>query len=212
LVLLLFSVLSGRNAICIKPIIEISFENLSKGESLFCHKTSAGSEPVYYFRFRVKNIGKSQVKKCEVVLENLWKPNQEGKPKKFPRFVPENLNTVPDFVGKQQYIDLNPLRDFYLDIGCIYRNDPGKNCQDVPDYREGGRPFRLTALYYFNRQPNCLAPCKGKKYFLQYGLYSENAGHQKVCFSISWTGDWRDDPKDMSNEIIIEQVACPNDT
>lgn len=194
------------------PKLEIFFENLSRGESKFCHKTTFGnSEPVYYFRFQVKNTGKSQAKECEVVLENLWVPGSTGNPEKFQRFLPENLNTVPDFVGKEQFIDLNPRRSFYCDIGHISRDNHGKNCQDIPGYSGDERRFWLDLLHYYNFQPSCLVPRNGEKYFMQYGLYSENAGYQKVCFSLSWSGNWPINSEDMYREIVIERVNCPND-
>ena len=44
-----------------------------------CHKTKFNNnEPVYYFRFRVTNLGKSQAKKCEAVIESLHKENSAG--------------------------------------------------------------------------------------------------------------------------------------
>ena len=184
------------------PKLEIFFENLSRGESEFCHKTKFGNdEPVYYFRFKVKNNGESQAKECEVVLENLWEPDPAGNPKKFQRFLPENLNMVPDFMGRVQFINLNPTRSFYCNIGHILERHP-----------EGERYFWFDLLYSYNSQPKYLEPIKGKKYFMQYGVYSENAGSQKVCFSLSWTGNWQDGPDDMSEEIVIERVLnCPND-
>jgi hypothetical protein len=47
---------------------------------------------------------------------------------------------------------------------------------------------------------------------MQYGVYSENAGSQKVCFSLSWTGNWHDEPDGISKEIVIDRVLnCPID-
>jgi len=72
---------------CFAPHLQIEFE-LNPPD---CHKTRFGNnEPVYYFRFRVINTGKSQAKRCEAVIEELYKADAAGTFQKV-KYSPINL-------------------------------------------------------------------------------------------------------------------------
>lgn len=202
-----------------KPKLEILFEL----DAPFCDKTEwrfpldrnaevqRRPEPVYYFRLRIKNEkGRSPAKKCEVVLENLWIYNN-GVPKKFQNFSPVNLVWVAGLVGeKQQYIDINPGRGYFCDIGHIssrqYQGETERysaiDASGYPSCTANHLRFMLDLLQVFNSQSNYL--CPGRRYILEIGLHSENADYQRAFFEISWSGDWRDDPENMFKKEIID--------
>lgn len=208
------------------PKLEILFEL----DAPFCHKTEwrfppdpktgarRGPEPVYYFRLRVKNKeGRLPAKKCEVVLENLWIYNNDI-PAIIQNFSPVNLVWVAGLVGgpRLQYIDINPGRGYFCDIGHIssmqYQNDIERySAIDAPGYPSctaSHLRFMLDLLQVFNSQSNYL--CPGRRYILEIGLHSENADHQRAFFEISWSGNWRDDPGNMfEREIDIKPTEMP---
>ena len=187
-------------------------------DSPFCHKTTfefkdepRTPEPVYYFRLRINNEGRSLAKKCEMVLENLWIYEENGIPKKFKNFSSVNLLWVTGFIDPpKQYIDINPQRGYFCSIGHIssmqYQGDiEWKSFKDAPGYPSCTRSrshFLLDLLQVFNSQSNYL--CPEKKYILEMGLYSENAANQKVFFEILYSGHWRDNQEEMFKKEIID--------
>lgn len=193
----------------------------------FCHRTilrntnesPVRKEPVYFFRFKVENIGKSQARKCEVVLENLWIYDSSNNPKKYPNFSPVNLNMIPAFLGTQFLMDLNPKRFFYCDIGHIasekYQREIESQDQKrpfidtIPNYSGNDLRFVLDSPIFFYSQPNCLIP---GTYVLQFGIYSENAAYKEAFLSISWSGKWQEQNEDMFREIVIAKTDRPIET
>ena len=97
------------------PKIKISF-NLCPPD---CHKTwlkgQGFNEPVYYFRFKVTNEGKSQARKCEAVIEELYKADVAGNFHQI-EYSPVNLKWGS---GYDLYVDINPLRSYYCDLFYI---------------------------------------------------------------------------------------------
>jgi hypothetical protein len=185
------------------PKLEISFNDAPP----YCHKTMyEGGQPVYYFRLLIKNIGKSKARNCEVILEKIWTYENET-PKEFPNFSPVNLIWVAGLVGtKVQYIEINPNRSVFCDIGHIasrqyQRTVELTNFIYLPGARRNHLCFLLEFLQVFNAQPNCLHP---GKYILDIGIYSENAKYQKARFEISWSGEWKDSENEMFREINIQ--------
>jgi hypothetical protein len=192
----------------------------------FCHKTVwlwvedkvNRSEPVYYFRLRIKNDGKSIAKKCEIVLENLWVYDSENNRKKIHNFSPINLIWVTSAGKRRQYIDINPERGYFCDLGHI----SSKKYQMIKEMNSfidaDGYPvcmrddlrFKLDLFQNFNSQSNYL--CPKIRYVLEIGLYSGNAHYKNVFFEISFSGKWEDDQDLMFRDetIYIKEVSNPS--
>lgn len=198
---------------------------LFKLEPPYCYKTELREKknqlhktvPVYQFLLRIENEGKSQAKKCEVLLENMWIYDAAGNPKKLENFRSLNLSIFPDFMGIVYLTDLNPKRSSDYIIGHITPSDFQNEIESkekplidvIPDYNGNDLRFLFDMSVYLYSQPNCLIP---GKYMLQFGIYSENAGYQKTLFDISWTGRWQDRIEDMFREIVITQKQDPFDS
>src|ERR1700757_3205726 len=100
------------------PDLTIEFEEKPPD----CHKTKfQNNEPVYYFRFRVTNVGKSQARRCEAVVERLLKEDSAGNYQPI-KYTPINLIWGSSY---GEYVDINPDRTFHCDLLHI----PSANCQ-----------------------------------------------------------------------------------
>ncbi len=158
--------------------------------------TQISFEPVYYFRLKIDNTeGKSQARKCEVVLEKI-SVVEDAIESEVPNFPPGNLIWVGT---KEQYIDINPRRSVFCDIGHIASRQYQLTEEldqrvSLPGYRRDDLCFMLELLHHFKAQPNCLH--RGK-YILDIGVYSENAAYQKARFEISWSGEWKNSETEM---------------
>jgi len=202
------------------PKIEIKFQLLPP----FCHQTrwrtrtppppfpqpkTEIDEPVYYFRFLVINEGKSRANNCEICLENLWIYDVSQTPRLHPNF--STVNMAWSGNQKNQFVNINPGRKMYGDIGHISSKDYQEQYEkkDFIDVREDSGEslrFKFELPRYFHSQPNCLT---AGRYIIQVGFYSENAKNQKVYFDISWTGKWRDKDDEMFKEIVIKPTSKP---
>lgn len=222
-ILIVTSLFLGACALFVPYLSEILKRNLFapklkilfKLEPPYCRQTDYRSlvnsfkEPVYYFRFQVLNIGKTQAKLCEVVLENLWIYNAANKPQLYKNFSPVNMI----WVGiSDQFININPNRRVFCDIGHISSPNYQKEKEyrkfiDLPGYTGNDLRFVLELHRIFYSQPNSLAP---GRYLLQFGLYSENAGYKKEFFDISWSGKWKDREEQMFREIVITNIKNPD--
>ncbi|HOO53221.1 MAG TPA: hypothetical protein PLX30_03200 [Methanothrix sp.] len=194
------------------PKLEIAFE-LSPP---FCHKTIEYTSVrswrhVFYFRFGVVNKGKSQAKKCEVVLEDFWNCNEADKPIKYKNISAVNMNwskTKNTFPHHDEFIDINPNLTCYCNLCHV--NGPVYDDINEMIYQEYRRlegkddvvPFVLDANEILFSQQNSFPP---GKYEIQLGLYSENAGHQKICFEISWSGKWQENEWEVFKEMVIRR-------
>ena len=162
-------------------------------------------ESVYYFRLGIDNIGKSQAKKCEVVLEKIWIIENEIS-REITNFSPGNLTWVG--AKELQYIDINPQRSVFCDIGHIASRQyqmTRELLQRVPlsGNRRNDLCFMLELRDHFNAQPDCLH--RGN-YILDIGIFSENADYKKTRLKISWSGEWKDSETEMFKEIDIKQI------
>lgn len=202
------------------PKLKIQF----KLATPFCHKTKKRyspdpsvnpplwrEEPVYNFRFWVKNEGKSSARKCEAVLENIY-ICENSNPKKLENFSPVNLIWTTGISEQRppQYIDINPERGYFCNIGHI----SSRQCQEEIERRDfidaPGFPscatsdlrLKLDLIQVFYSQSNCLGP--GIRYALEIGIHSENMSYQKVFFYILWSGGWEDKPEEMFKKEIID--------
>jgi len=180
-----------------KPRLEILF----KLEPPYCHKTGMGNDkiPVYYFRFIVKNIGKTQAEDCEVFLESI-KRKVNGEFIFYKNFTPVNLKwsgiresfkrTI--FQGKEMYCDLGkimPHAEYYL---SQYVNvTPEEQLQNK-------FVFELPETYY--SQWDCLLV---GEYIITVSVYSKNTNKITRDFRLSWTGVWRDEDTEMFKELNI---------
>lgn len=200
-------------------LVQPDLRVLYKHSPPFGHRTSWRSsvnpdleEPVYYFRFQVKNEGQSQARRCEAVLEELWIYDAGENPNKYPNFAPVNLTWVE--VGNHS-IDISPKRGVYCGIGRVSSSsyqlreerDP-RRFVDIP-----GRSISETDLrfvfeqdrVYFS-QPNCVS---SGKYAIKVSIYSENAAYREVFFKIAWSGTWQDSEQEMLREIVITPIKRP---
>lgn len=166
----------------------------------------SSDEPLYSFRFRVLNIGKTQARKCEVVLEQLSQADAAGHFKPIDHFSHTNIiwgSMMSDFV------DINPKRKYFCDLIAI----PSLNDQkrmlaqgQLVNLTESS-PFDLGIILnhkgVFYSQPNRLPP---GKYTLEVSVYSENCKTLTRSFVISWSGNWKDTEVNMFKEIVIEFI------
>ena len=169
-----------------------------------CHQTQWNEggmiTPVYYFRFLVENIGKSQAEACEVFLEKIFKENSAGEMIEDKNFTPVNLK----WSGARDPIErtIQPGKEMYCDLGRIHH--PNYNYQSVykniskKDQSLSKFVFELIEGYY--SQWDCLIP---GKYKIVASVYSKNTDKVSRQFSLSWTGKWEDDEENMFNELVI---------
>jgi len=176
-------------------------------EPPFSHKTfvrEPGGEPVFYFRFGVTNEGQSQARLCEAVLEDMWLYDAAGKPDKLPNFSPVNL--CWSFMHDKPFVDINPHRRFFCDIGhvasaAVQRVELQR--VDIPGRHDNPLRFRLDVRLSPFAQANCFVP---GKYGIKVSLYSENASSQDVYFIITWSGKWQDTEREMFHELVVQRV------
>jgi hypothetical protein len=207
------------------PKVLVTFEEASP----YCHKTFWRSqqqpdlnEPVYYFKFRVENIGYSQVKRCEAVLEELWIYNSADRPEKLSGFVGVNLkwaDVTQILVTSESssvplpslYVDINPRRLMFCNIGHLsslkwQKESEASIFHDIPGTHKAKSRFLFEQLVHPHSQPNCLVP---GKYAIKITLYSENAPVQEEYFQIAWSGNWQANETDMFRELTIARIPKP---
>lgn len=170
-----------------------------------CHQTQWNEggikSPVYYFRFLVKNIGKSQAEACEVFLEKIFKENSAREMIEDKNFTPVNLK----WSGVRNPIEriIQQDKEMYCDLGRIHH--PNHNYQSVYkniSKKEQGLNkfvFELSESRHYS-QWDCLIP---GRYKIVVSVYSKNAKKTTRQFSLSWTGKWEDDESNMFNELAI---------
>lgn len=157
---------------------------------------------VYYFKFEVKNEGKSQAKLCEAVLEDLCLFDNSGRPVREENFSPVNLTWSEPY--KSQFVDINPNRVVSCDIGHI--NQPGYEKEKSVYYKYYPNEDDKKNKFFFDIKPklhaqrDCVAPGTVK---IKIGIYADNALKREKEFEIKWSGKWKDKEKDMLREIVI---------
>lgn len=182
------------------PKLKIQF----KLEPPDCHQTQmigpTINYPVYYFRFIVANIGKTQAEDCEVFLEKIYKENSAEAMIEIDNFTPINLkwSGVRDPFKRL----IQPGKEMYCDIGRIQHPDHPfysvyRNISEI-DKEVNKFIFELPERYY--SQWDCLTP---GRYKLIISVYSKNAEKTTKSFGLSWTGRWENNEKDMFNELVI---------
>lgn len=192
------------------PKLIIQFEE----KPPWCHKTKLVAKignnslewPVFYFRFQVKNIGDSQAKKCEAVIEKISIEDASGKFIELANYSPVNL-VWGSSNGERETVEINPGRQIFCDLLNIpwneYQELLQKNGQiiDLEEADKSDLGILLCVKTVFFAQPNRLLP---GRYKIEVAIYSENARIFKKTFTISWTGKWKDTELNMFKEIVIE--------
>ena len=101
------------------PDIRVAFRQeppLCRLSSWRFPKSPSREEPVYAFHREIENKGKSQARRVEVVLEEIWVYDAAGKPRKFKDFLSVNLRCGGPGT---RFVDLNPRRKILWNLGHI---------------------------------------------------------------------------------------------
>jgi hypothetical protein len=181
-----------------RPKLQILFKLEPPG----CHKTGMGKNktPVYYFRFIVKNCGKTQAEDCEVFLEKIMKKDETGKYNLYKNFTPVNLKWSG--IREPFKRTLYSSKKMYCDLGKVIHPTRIYKSQYVNVTAEEQSLnkfiFELPEVYY--SQWDCLMP---GEYMLTISVYSKNAKRVTRKFNLTWSGNWKDEDKDMFKELII---------
>jgi hypothetical protein len=165
------------------------------------------NEPVHYYRIQVVNNGKSQARKCEVVLEEFWIYDASGKPHRVEKFTTVYL----PIEGGTPTLDINPNRKVFCAIGHIsspkyQKGDEKGKFIDIPGNIKKTNRFLFDLNLYPFGQPNCIV---AGKYLIKVSIYSENAAHIQRYYSISWSGRWQENENEMLRELVIQKVTSP---
>lgn len=145
---------------------------------------------VYYFRFEVQNFGRSQARRCEALIEELWVPTDQGGLRRLPNYSPTAMKWG---AGYDYYVDINPTRTYYCDFISVPEDRAQKAMAGLYVSLE---PFPKEALGMvisgtipFYSQPNRLPP---GKYRFKVAIFSENADTVRSSIDIDWRGEWHD--------------------
>lgn len=189
-----------------RPQIRVNFENAPPFSHKTTHKPKGVTEPapVYYFRLQIENFGKATARQLEVTLENVWIFNSADKPVQLKNFSPVNL--IWSIGNSNGYINLNPQRKQYVDIGHIWKKEFENQYEDtiidLPEYEGDESRFFFELIRAYRVQPNCLPP---GKYKFEIKVYSENIEPIIKRFDLAWSGEWKDNELNMFKEICIEK-------
>jgi hypothetical protein len=182
-----------------------------------CHKTELEHmfgtfhrvrDPVFIYRIQVGNSGRTQARRCEVVVEGLEAADAAGQ---FRAYV---WNTPVSLVwgsGYADFVDINPGRKFYCDLLSV----PSESYQKAKVQTIGGwvdppglAPFPLgvilTLRAAFFSQPDRLPP---GRYRLHLAIYAENADTIRPALTLAWSGEWRDDEDSFFRECVVGVAA-----
>lgn len=185
-----------------RPLLHIKF-NLAPPD---CHLTQMKGEnisfPVYYFRFLVENVGKAQAEECEVVLEKIFKQNDQGDFIKYKNYTPVTLKWTGSRDPYERTIQAK--RGIYCDLGRVHH--PNHSYQSIyvniteKEKRANKFAIELAPHEYYYSQWDSLTP---GKYQLVVSVYSKNAKRITRKFNLTWSGNWEAEDKDMFKELVI---------
>jgi len=170
----------------------------------FCHKTQmrgmGTNFPVYYFRFKIVNIGKVQADQCEVVIENIWKRNETKRLKEFIGFSPVWLKWSG--TKNTRYLIIQPDREVFCDMGRIHHPDHEIESvyRNITEEEKEQNKFFFEWPERFYSQWDCLLAGENR---IKIAVYSKNAKRISKKFNIIWTGTWKDQESEMLNELVI---------
>lgn len=154
----------------------------------------------YYFRLIVTNDGHTQARRCEMVLEELWRANAAGGLERLPQFGPIGLLWGS---GYQDFVDINPSRVFFCDFLTIPDAEAQSTFDMFGEYidfaEQAATPLGLVlctrAAFY--SQPNRLP---AGAYRMRLALFSENADPVRVSAEVDWSGQWQNTDTAMIEE------------
>ena len=164
--------------------------------------------PVYFFNFQVENIGQSQARYCEAIIEEFWIYDVSGKPQKYPNFSAPHLRY--DEQGTR-FLQINPTRRLNWNIGHIASREFQEKFDlhsdtSIPGQADDRNRFMLEQMEILNSQPNSFG---AGKYAIKVGVYSENSPPVSSFFQIIWSGKWQDTEVEMFREIVISEIKSP---
>jgi len=150
---------------------------------------------IYYFRFAVENTGKSQARRCEAVIEEVWHANERGGLERLRNYGPTAMVWG---AGYGNFVDINPTRRYYCDFLAV----PEPHAQQalaetyVPltPYPVDGLGLVISGTIPFYSQPNRLPP---GQYRIRVAIFAENTDAVRGSFEIDWPGQWHDDEATM---------------
>lgn len=200
-------------------------------ESPYYHQTHLDKGelniPAHYFRFMVKNSGKSQAEECVAVLDTIWEVDESGNLSKDNKFSPTPLKWVGTM---ETSITIQPERNVYCDIGHVYHPNHEEKSVYYSDqqnfgkysgfggtiatsYSLGSAPSSLFEsnfegyskfFFEFDKKYHAYRDClKPGKYQLEISVYCNNSKKASKKFEISWSGNWKDAEVEMLNEMVI---------
>lgn len=144
------------------------------------------NESAYYFRFRIKNKGLNQAKLTECIAESLSR-YKDSAWVKDDTFQPINLNWS-NAKSLDEFLNINPkCPGWFCDLAHIAENQK----KMFIDYKEP----------YPNSQLNVIEP--NIKHRIKVSVYSENAKPVSKEFEIYWSGQWKNNSREMFKEITI---------
>lgn len=192
----------------LRPVLNIDFRMAPPD----CHLTTLilvlsasqkSKEPVFYYRLRVGNTGRSQARKCEMVLESIAIGDPASNYVPLPTFTPVRLLWGAGF---EDFVDINPERRFFCDLFTIPNEQTQKVHRDLHGAYvdlQGAPPFDLGVVLNvksaFFSQPSRLPP---GKYRLDLSVYSENADRVQRSVYVAWSGNWRTTEQEMFRECV----------
>ena len=161
--------------------------------------------PAFYFRMRVKNKGKTQAEKVQIIAEQLYrKDKKSGKFEKDKTFLPMRVKWTHWESGEPVVItDLNPKMGRHCDIGYI--EEPRRRLEaPLPGVSAGETLLSLELEKKPNTRSHLLIP---GDYLLELIISPANANPIKKVLAIKLTGDWRDTEEEMFRDgIVIKEV------
>ena len=140
----------------------------------------------YFFRFRVRNCGRTRANNCECVIEALEK-ERDGRWVKDETFQPLNLKWS-NLKSSDEFLHINP-------------KVPGWFCDLI---HVDNRSKELIFDYIFAPHSQCLVLDVGVDHSIKVSVYAENAKPITAYFQIKWSGIWKDKPEEMFKEIRVD--------
>jgi len=189
------------------PRLQIKYKN----EPPYSHQTKLAFQrvenfpeefPTYYFRFTIENHGKSLARSCEVLLEEVWTANEQGKYQRVKEFWTTNLTLQGNL-----YMDINPGRPpVYVAIGHISSPECQKK-REQPYSIHTDRFDYYRFIFDFPEGQRLFANIDSRprgKHLFEVVIVGENFEPIKRYFVLSWSGNWTEDDQQMlQNEAII---------
>ncbi len=183
-----------------------------------CHLTRArfqlslaqvSMEPCYVFRLRIQNKGRSQAKRCEVLIEGIAVPDASGRYVPLATYTPVRLGWGSG--ATDAFVDINPDRDFYCDFFKIQAPQVQQLVSSaggyitLPNAPSGVLGLELDVTTSFYSQPSWLPP---GKYKFTLAVHSENATIARADLFVAWSGVWQAALDDMFRECVVSTRAA----